>query len=82
MKELYTTMEDLLEIEYRQEAFIQILCKLEEAYDQQAEQKNMKMLVSIAKWQIEEYNIELRKIIEQLDTYIAKNAACNRKKNN
>lgn len=82
MKELYTTMEALLDLEYRQEAFVQILCKLEEAYNQQADQKDLRMLVSTSKWQIEEYNAELHRVIEGLDTYIAQNAALNRRKNN
>lgn len=79
MEELYTMMETLLALEYRQEAFTQILCKLEEAYAQREEHKGMKMLVSTSKWQLEEYRAELRRIIEKLDGYIAKNAVLSRR---
>lgn len=74
MEELYSIMEDLLELEYKQEAYIQILKALELSYSQQEEQKNMKMLVSSSRWQIEDYAKDLRQIIGKLDDYIVRNA--------
>lgn len=74
MKELYLIMENLLQIEYQQEAFLQILAAAERAYGLSEQQKDMKMLVSFEIWQIEREQRELHRVIGKLDEYIAQNA--------
>lgn len=74
MNELYNIMERLLDLEYKQEAFLQILKAAETAYGQREEQKELKMLISSGKWQIEGYRRDLRQIVSALDSYIAQNA--------
>lgn len=75
MNELYDIMQGLLDLEYKQEAFLQILKAAEAAYGQHDEQKEMKMLISSRKWQIEGYRRDLRQIVSALDGYIARNAS-------
>ena len=70
MEELYFIMEGMLDLEYKQEAFLQILKAAETSYGLHEEQKEMKMLVSSFVWQIEDYKTELRQIIGRLDRYI------------
>ena len=80
MEELYFIMEELLGLEYKQEAFLQILKAAETSYGLYEEQKEMKMLASSFVWQIEDYKTELRQMIDRLDTYIAQKAAIEKKK--
>lgn len=75
MNELYDIMQGLLDLEYKQEAYLQILKAAETAYGQHEEQKEMKMLISSGKWQIEGYRRDLRQIVSALDGYIAQNAS-------
>lgn len=75
MEELYSVMEGLLELEYKQKAFIQMLQAAEVAYSLQEEQEKMRMLTDSAKWQMESCKADVRHIIRKLDEYIARNAS-------
>jgi len=75
MEELYSVMEGLLELEYKQRAFIQMLQAVEVAYGLQEEQEKMRMLTDNAKWQMESCKADVRRIIRKLDEYIAQNAS-------
>lgn len=74
MEELYFIMEGLLDLEYKQEAFIQILRAAEMSYGFNEEQKNMRMLASSSRWQMEDSRKDLRQLVSKLDDYIARNA--------
>lgn len=70
MKQLYSIMEQLLELDYKQETFLLILKALETAYNEE-EVASSKMLISHAKWQLESQNKDLKEQIKQLDTYLS-----------
>ena len=70
MKQLYSIMEHLLELDYKQETFLLILKALETAYNEE-EVASSKMLISHAKWQLESQNKDLKEQIKQLDTYLS-----------
>lgn len=74
MEELYFIMERLLDLEYKQEAFIQILRAAEMSYGFSEDQKNMRMLASSSRWQMEDNRRDLRQLVSKLDEYIARNA--------
>lgn len=63
-------MEQLLELDYKQETFLLILKALETAYNEE-EVASSKMLISHAKWQLESQNKDLKEQIKQLDTYLS-----------
>lgn len=70
MKELYAIMRDLLEVEYNQESLLYVLKTLEAAYEEQG-QGNVKMIVNHTKSSIKALQVELRAVINRMDSYIA-----------
>ena len=70
MKQLYSIMEHLLELDYKQEAFLLILRALEASLSEETA-ADSKMYVSHAKWQLEAQNKDLKVQIKQLDTYLS-----------
>lgn len=70
VKQLYSIMEQLLELDYKQETFLLVLKALETAYSEEKEASS-KMLVSHTKWQVEVQNKDLKQQIRQLDTYLS-----------
>ncbi len=82
MDELYVIMEYLLDLEYKQSVFIRILRAVEQSFEPQKDQEELKMLASAAKWQMEGCEKELRQIIGQLDRYIVNCAAVQRESAN
>lgn len=77
MIKLYFIMEKFLEVEYRQKALLTILRKLECSYSEE-EQEEIKNVVSICKWGIEDQQKQLKEGITELDCYIARVAGKNK----
>ncbi len=73
MKELYSIMRNLLEVEYNQKSLLYILKLLEN--DCSGEQKEeMRLVVNCAKYYLEAVQTDLKKSINRMDNYIAKTA--------
>lgn len=70
MKQLYSIMEHLLELDYKQNTFLLVLRALEASLSEDAA-AGSKMYVSHAKWQLEAQNKDLKEQIKQLDTYLS-----------
>lgn len=70
MKQLYSIMEHLLELDYKQDTFLLVLRALEASLSEEAA-TDSKMYVSHAKWQLEAQNKDLKEQIKQLDTYLS-----------
>ena len=70
MKQLYSIMEHLLELDYKQETSLLVLRTLETSLSEEAA-AGSKMCVSHAKWQLEAQNRDLKEQIKQLDTYLS-----------
>lgn len=70
MKKLYSIMEHLLELDYKQETSLLVLRALEASLSEET-QTSSKMFISHTKWQIEAHNKELKEQIKQLDIYIS-----------
>lgn len=73
MKELYSIMEDLLEIEYNQKSLLYMLETIEPVYEGQ-EQEETKLVVHHTKGSLAALQTEIRATIEKLDQYIAAKA--------
>ena len=71
MKQLYSIMEHLLKLDYKQETFLLVLKALEASFSEE-EEANSKLLVSHVKWQIEAQNKDLKQQIRQLDIYLSR----------
>lgn len=73
MKELYSIMRDLLEVEYNQKSLLYILKLLENdcCGDQKEE---MRLIVNCAKYYLEAVQMDMKKSINRMDNYIARTA--------
>ncbi len=73
MKELYSIMRDLLEVEYNQKSLLYILKLLEK--DCSGDQKEeMRLIVNCAKYYLEAVQMDMKKSINRMDNYIARTA--------
>lgn len=73
MKELYSIMRNLLEVEYNQKSLLYILKLLEK--DCSGDQKEeMRLIVNCAKYYLEAVQMDMKKSINRMDNYIARTA--------
>lgn len=73
MEELYSIMEDFLEVEYAQQSLLHVLETVEAAYSEQ-EQPSAKMVANHVKNSIKSIQGEMRAAINRLDHYITASA--------
>ena len=70
MNELYSIMEQLLELDYEQEVYLLILKSLESSFDEE-QTAYCKMLTSHTKSQLQAQNKLLKEQISRIDTFLS-----------
>ena len=73
MEELYSIMRDFLEVEHNQKSFVSLLTAAESAYTSENQIK-AKLVANSAKVYLKDLQVELKKAINRMDSYIAENA--------
>lgn len=69
-REMYRIMRKLLEIEYEQRAFLQILTDLESAYEDTRYERT-RQIINHTKESLKGMQLKTRKIISRMDRYLA-----------
>lgn len=68
MRELYTILDEFLNVEYKQRALLNMIKSVEKQYEE-SDNEEIRLLISLIKWQIESQQKELLTAISKLDVY-------------